>query len=223
MIHRLCLILVCVMLPCAVQAGAWPRAQGTAFVSIGGAQLSPKTGAEQQETTLYAELGLKNRYTLGISGSANMDSSGEGHLFLRFPPFERPNGALFAVELGYGAKTTDAVTFHQFAKLGLSWSKGVSLARKSGWLSIDGALLLDTDESDNRLKLDATLGVTITDRFTLIGQAFAEATQFGESLTLAPSLVFRPKEGATSYQLGFETKGGQETRTAFRFNVWTEF
>lgn len=223
MIHRLVLCLACLISPCLTQAGAWPRDAGTAFISIGGAQLFPDGGGEEQETTVYAELGLKKNYTLGVSASLNMQSSGEGHVFLRFPPLDRPNGALIAFEAGYGAKSVDGITFHQFVKVGAAWSKGVTLRTKSGWASVETALFWDTDEGDNRLKLDATLGVSLSERFQLIGQAFGEATQYGESLTFAPSVVFRQKTGKTSYQLGIDSKHGQGAQTALRFSVWTEF
>jgi hypothetical protein len=223
MIHRLCLTIALLLAPAALCAGAWPRAEGTAFLSVGAGQLSPETGGTQSEATLYAEWGLSRDYTLGFSGSANMDSRSEGHVFLRFPPYRWDGGALAALELGYGAKSTDGTAFSQFVKISGSWSKGITLWDRSGWLSVDLSFFKDTDASDDRVKLDTTLGLSVSERFSVIGQVFAEQTQFGESLTLVPSLVYNTQGGRVRYQIGYEHKSGEDAQTALRLNIWTEF
>lgn len=223
MIQRLCLCLALLVLPGLTSAGAWPRAEGHTFIANGFGLLHADGAPEQNEQTVYFERGLKKNRTLGFSGSLNMSSSGEGHIFLRLPPRTRANGALTAIELGIGVKSTDLVNFRPFVKAGLSWSKSVTLHRKAGWLSVDNAILWDLDKDDHRLKIDATLGLNLSERFKLIGQGFFEATQYGSSLTLAPSLVYRPRKGRMSYKIGVERKQGDAAQTGVRFAIWTEF
>ncbi len=223
MIHRLGLTLALLLAPAALCAGAWPRDEGSVFLSVGTGHLSPETGGSQSETTLYAEWGLKGAYTLGFSGSVNMDSSGEGHIFLRLPPYRWEGGALAALEFGLGTKSVDRVTFTQFLKLGGAWSKGITLRDRSGWLSVDLGVFLDTDGSDDRVKLDTTLGLSVSERLAVVGQVFAEQTQFGTSLTIAPSVAYSTQGGRVRYQIGYEHKSGDGAQSALRLNVWTEF
>lgn len=223
MIHRLCLCVALLALPGLCMAGAWPREEGRTFIATGAALLEKENGIEEVEQTFYVEYGLKKQRTLGFSGFINPSVSGEGHVFLRFAPRPRPSGALIAYELGVGVKSTDLITFRPFLKTGLSWSKGLTLGTRTGWLSLDGAAFFDLDHEDHRVKLDATFGLNMSDQFKLIGQGFAEMTQFGESLTLAPSIVYAPDWGPLSYQLGAEGKFGDRARTGLRFSVWVEF
>lgn len=223
--YRLLFLCLTLLLPTLVSAGAWPRAEGQTFVASSYALLEPDSGLQQQDQTFYVERGLKKQFTLGFSGSFNLASSGEGHVFLRFPPRTHESGALTAYEFGIGAKTIDAVSFQPFLKAGLSWSKGITLRGRSGWVTVDGALFWDLDDDDHRAKLDASLGVTLSDRFKLIGQGFAEISQTGESLTLAPSLVYglKLKKGQMNIQVGLERKFGEDARTGLRVGIWSEF
>lgn len=207
----------------AATAGPWPREEGRSFISVGSAILDTGSGGTQAEQTLYFEYGLKRQRTLGFSGSANLSVSGEGHVFLRFAPLARPSGALLAFELGAGAKSIDLATVQPFVKTGLSWGKGLTFGARQGWASIDGAALFGLGHDDSRLKIDATLGVNMGARFKLIGQGFAEITRAGQSLSLAPSLVYTPKRGAVSYQFGAEGKFGSDARTGLRVNIWAAF
>lgn len=209
--------------PCAALAGAWPRAEGHTFLSTGTALIDTATTGTQIEQTFYLEHGLKRQRTLGFSGSVNLSVSGEGHVFLRFAPRTRASGAIMAYELGAGVKSTDLVTVQPFVKTGLSWGKGITLGTRQGWASLDGAGFFGLGHDDHRLKLDATLGVSLGARFKLIGQGFAELTRFGQSLSLAPSVVYTPRRGALSYQIGAEGKFGTGAQTGLRFNVWAEF
>ena len=204
-------------------AGAWLREEGTAFVSTGYTIFELADGqGRQEENTLFLEYGLRPRLTLGFSGSYNAASSGEGHVFLRFPIGTNTGPARTAVELGLGTKG-DGVGYDPFLKTGVSWGRSLTFGERGGWINIDAAALWGLDGADTRFKLDATLGRSLGDRVQIMGQAFAETGDAGDSLTLAPSVIIASKKGATRFVIGAEAKWGAGERTGLRFGLWQEF
>ncbi|MEP4196955.1 MAG: hypothetical protein ABJL99_15115 [Aliishimia sp.] len=204
-------------------AGAWPREKGTAFVATDFVVSEQSDGEHQSEQALYLEYGATEKLTLGLSVSYNPSSSAEGHVFLRFPLANKERPSVTALEFGLGAKSVDAVTYDTFLKTGLSWGRGVELYDKNGWINVDNVLLWDVDAGNHRLKVDATLGLNLTERIKVLGQSFIEVSQTSESLTLMPSVVVGFKSGKTNLMVGLETKFGDGARKAVKFGLWNEF
>lgn len=209
-------------LPCL--AGAWPREKGKTFVATGYAIRDPKAGGGlQDEQNLYLEHGLTSKFTLGFSGSYAAQSGGEGHVFLRMPVPNKDRAAVLALEFGLGVTSTDLSTFDPFLKTAFSWGKGLTLNDKNGWMNVDTAVLWDLENQDHRLKLDATIGLNLSERIKVMGQGFIEIRDNSQSLTLMPSLVIGTKSGKTQFVLGVETKTGSNPHTGLRFGLWTTF
>lgn len=205
-------------------AGAWMREKGEGFLSFGTLAFEERaTGAQRFEQGIYLEYGLSPRVTLGASGNYTSGEKGEGLVFLRLPIRNDDRPAKVAIELGIGTESADGATFDPFLKSGLSWGRGMTIGRRSGWLNVDTAIQWSTNGAEPLFKLDATLGLTLSDRFQAMGQAFLEADANGEGLTVVPSLIYTPKRGRTKYVLGLEHKTGRDEHTGLKFGLWREF
>ena len=209
-------------LPCT--AGAWMRTEGDGFLSLGfRAYEDAATGTQSVEQSFYFEYGFRPRLTLGVSASYTSGEKGEGLVFLRFPLRNDDRAAKISAEFGIGAESMDAVNFDPFLKGGVSWGRGLTLAGRGGWVNVDSAVQWRTDDTPPLFKLDATLGLTLSDRFQVMGQGFFEADENGESLTVVPSVIYTPKRGNMKFVVGLEHKSGRDESTGLKFGLWREF
>lgn len=209
-------------LPCA--AGAWMRGEGEGFLSLGFRFYEERdTGTQGVEQNFFFEYGLWPRLTVGASANYTSGVKGEGQVFLRLPIRNDDRPAKLAAELGIGAESTDGITFDPFLKAGLSWGRGLTIAGRSGWVNVDGAVQWASDDTPALFKLDTTLGITLSDRFRLMGQGFFEADEFGESLTVVPSVIYSPNWGQMKFVVGLEHKTGRDESTGIKFGLWRDF
>jgi hypothetical protein len=205
-------------------AGAWMRGEGEGFLSFGVRVFeTAETGARKTEQNLFVEYGLWRRLTVGASANYTQGEKGEGVLFLRVPLRDDDRPAKLAVELGAGAQSTDGATFDPIIKTGVSWGRGLTIAGRNGWVNVDTAIQFSPNDTPTLFKLDATVGITLSDRFQVMGQGFFETDEYGDSLSIVPSVIYRPKRGEMKYVVGLERKTGREESTGIRFGVWREF
>ena len=205
-------------------AGAWMRGEGEGFLSFGVRLFEESaTSAQNTEQNLYFEYGLRPTLTLGVSANYTSGEKGEGVLFLRLPLRNDDRPAKVAAEVGIGARSTDGVTFDPIIKTGLSWGRGLAFGDRGGWVNVDTAVQWASDDTPTLFKVDATLGLTLSDRFQVMGQGFFEADEFGESLTVLPSVIYTPKRGQMRFVVGLEHKTGRDESTGLRFGLWREF
>lgn len=204
-------------------AGAWLRDQGAGFLSFGVTVFElDDTGERFEEQNLFAEYGLRENITIGLSASIVDGMGGEGQVFLRLP-IRAPEGpAQLAAEFGLGA-TSDGINVDPYLKSGLSWGRGITVQDRNGWINIDGNAFIGIDGSDNRMKIDTTLGLTLTDHVQIVGQSFVELTQGEDSHTILPSLVLKPGAGRTSYVVGYEHRSGARASKGVKFGLWRDF
>lgn len=204
-------------------AGAWFRDEGGGFLSFGSTLFELEaTGEQFQEQSLFAEFGLRGDLTIGTSASIIDGLGGEGQVFLRLPIKSPESDSQLAAEFGLGA-TSDGINTDPFVKTGLSWGRGITVQDRNGWINVDGNAFIGVDGGGNRIKIDTTLGLTLTNHAQIIGQSFAELTPGADSHTILPSLVLKPAKGRTSYVVGYEHRTGARASRGIKFGLWHDF
>lgn len=205
-------------------AGAWLRGEGEGFLSLGlRVYKDSATGTHQLEQNVFLEYGLRPRLTIGAQTNFTAGKKGDGLLFLRFPIRGDDRPSKISAEFSLGAESTDGITFDPFVKTGLSWGRGVTLGGRDGWVNLDGAVQWASGDAPALYKLDATLGLTLSDRFQVMGQGFFEADEYGDSLTVVPSVIYTPARGGMRFVVGLEHRTGREESTGVKFGLWQEF
>ena len=216
---RLLLLLAALSMPVPACAGAWMRDVGTTFLSF-----STTIDEEQQMGgSLYVEHGLRPKLTLGLKIDVDMidmrvaDST--GYVFAR-KPFPTGNRA-FKLAYEIGAGRTLGSDRSALLRAGFSYGRGFTLWDKFGWIALDSAAEWEVDNHITTYKLDSTIGLSLSGRFQVMMQVFLSETDCDLSTTIAPSVIWRPKEdGPTRYHIGMEDEDGT---VALRLGLWRTF
>lgn len=219
------------LISASAEAGAWLRDEGSGFLSFGVALTQTREDADAKlSTDLFFEYGYTPTLTLGVSATLVPDPitgfseemTGDGQVFARLPIQSGDGPERLAVEFGLGTRKGE-VDYQPFAKIGLSWGRGIQIGGMSGWTNIDAALHLPLGESQSSVKLDATLGLNASDRLDLMAQAFWERDRFGQSLTLTPSAIWKVRSGPQRIVFGVERQFGRQDKTGAKLSLWTDF
>ncbi|MFL4468870.1 hypothetical protein ACERZ8_02915 [Tateyamaria armeniaca] len=197
------------------------RDVGTAFLSFG----TTLNEVGQADGSIYFEYGLRPKLTLGFKADAEMDvvegrmGDGTAFLFLRKPVPTGERAYKLAYEIGLGS--TFGSDTAPLVRAGLNYGRGVTFWDRSGWVSIDTAAEWETTGQNITLKVDGTVGLTLSDSVQVMMQVFLSRTETNTSTTLAPSLIWRPKQdGETRYQIGLEAEDGEY---ALKLGLWRSF
>lgn len=211
-------VLLAALSPRAGMAGAWLREEGAGFFATSIVQHQ----SGQTNGTLFLDYGWRPKLTLGLRIDADMTQGrlgdGSGFAFLRRPIGSGERRFNMAYELGIGATfghRSDALLL-----TGLSYGRGLSMAGRDGWLAIDGSVEWSLGNSTDTAKLDTTVGMALNDRFKIMMQVFYSRTETASSTTLAPSVIWQPKDSKSSYQFGVEAEGGA---VALKLGLWRSF
>lgn len=205
-----------------VQAGAWLRKKGSGFASS-----SVSTDQSRDiSTSVYLEYGLSETITLGADISYGVDRvsfpEGSGIIFLRFPLGPTDGTHKWAVHVGVGARYLTG-EFLPAAEVGLSWGRGIQIGQKYGWVNVDTSFNEPQSPAEQRIKLDGTVGLGLTQRTKVMFQMF-NTFENGETFSkLAPSLLFSPGKGTTTLQLSAEVPVAGGGETAIKVGIWREF
>lgn len=206
------LFLLFCLWPMVCPAGPWLREEGAGFFSAS-TLMNENLSADH---SLYIEYGLRPKLTLGAKVEARTAlqrfEDPSYVIFLRQPLNNEDGKLLFAYDLGVGQRDKQT-----FLRLGFSLGRGIKWGKRYGWAVLDTSLDLGRDPL---FKADATLGLTLNDRWKAMAQLFATQTDGSTDLTLAPSVVWTPKGSKTSYQLGLEFAKDQN---AIRLGLWRDF
>ncbi|MEM9575866.1 MAG: hypothetical protein AAF999_02505 [Pseudomonadota bacterium] len=217
------------------QAGAWLRQKGKGFTSLS-VQTTEDNGSS---SSFYFEYGFRESVTLGaditydtdllnyVQGAGPVVQSlaelpqASGILFARFPigPTDRTNK--WAFHVGVGARYLEAEIL-EAVEVGLSWGRGIQIGERYGWVNIDTSYNEARSPAETRKKLDATVGLGVTDRTKAMLQVF-NTFEAGETFTkVAPSLLYKVGDKGLTLQLGSEipTQGGDAT---VKIGLWWEF
>lgn len=205
-----------------VEAGAWLRAKNSGFMSS-----SVSTNVERElSTSFYGEYGLSDRFTLGTDISYGVDRTffqqGSGIVFVRFPIAPTDRSHKWAAHIGLGARYLQG-DFLPAAEVGLSWGRGIHWREKYGWLNVDTSYNAPQSPAENRVKVDATVGLGLTKQFKVMLQMF-NTFEGGQMFSqIAPSLLWAPGGGKTTIQLSSEIPVAGGGETAFKVGMWIDF
>jgi hypothetical protein len=182
-------------------AGAWPREEGSTFLSL---SYTVTTGARtllaamqdiRSYGSVYAEYGLTPRLTVGLDAGYGMgedEKVGTALAFARLPVWTSAEGQRLAAELGFGLLDDDSDGRQLRIRPGLAWGRGFESRRGAGWLGLDAWAELRLPSQDVALKADATAGLKPNDDWMLIAQVQAgRYPDDGPLVRLAPSVVRR--------------------------------
>jgi len=222
MVRYLLILLLLANLPKPVQAGAWMRDKGTAFTAL---SFTLNMSRDMARTT-YLEYGLRDDLTVGLDAGMFTDmsgmASGHGTLFLRRPMRPDAQNNKWAYEVGIGADWMGE-TVAPHLKTGLSWGRGIKIGQKYGWASIDASVRWSLGSDAHVGKIDATVGLNVTDTLAGILQIYLSHIDGDTATTLAPSVVIKPRKGKYRFQIGFEAPMEDATRTAIKVGLWRDF
>lgn len=229
---RVIVLLISMVLPEPVQAGAWLREKGTLFLSWSSNISTRSQDLYATGTSLYVEYGLTPRLTVGLDGYLGAKgSASEAYLYMRFPLGKQDRPARMALTFGLGAKSIPnpwgTTTEQGLAKVGLSWGRGL----KKGWLAVDASAIsvhkssiFVPNQAGTSYNIDFTYGQKPSDRLMLIWQLQTGKTTNGPTYAkFAPSLIWAFKGGKTSVELGL-IKGltGDDTQS-IKLGIWKNF
>lgn len=222
MLYRLIPILVAVTFGQSVQAGPWLREKGSTFNAVSFSSSYYLETASQ----IYLEYGLTETTTLigdlSMARSQVLPAKGTATVSIRRALVGPEAKSKWAYELGVGVGWIgEQVLPH--VRTALSWGKGITWAEKSGWMTLDAAVLWDTTQSLHVGKVDTTLGMKLTDVTTGMLQFYSVFAAGDQFFTIAPSLVFQPKNAKFRLQVSSESEIGNLGNTALKIGLWREF
>ena len=219
-------------------AGAWPRDEGAAFLSLsqtvstGGRTLLSASEDIRSYTSLYAEYGLTPKLTIGLDAGVGIDASLSTGMespvnawlaFLRYPIWVGEGGNRFAAQIGAGTQTEP--DYGQQARLrpGLSWGRGFESRWGGGWFGIEASAEYRFKSEDFAFKADYTAGIKPSEKWMLIFQL--QTGRYGAEDTivrLAPSVV-RKMGKRMHLQLGGIASVAGDDALGLKFATWFEF
>lgn len=222
MLYRLFIILVMLVLASTAQAGPWLREKGTTFISVSVATNYFLDTASQT----YVEYGLTEKTTVvgDLSTVRPRYALEQGYVTLSFRrALTKPDAkSKLAYEMGIGVGWIGAETL-PIVRTGLSWGRGIEWGGKSGWTTIEASRIWDLTYAQHEAKLDMTLGMNFTEVTTGMIQVYTAEILGKTYATIAPSLIFKPKNRKFKFQIGAETPVGNVYDSALKLGLWREF
>jgi hypothetical protein len=221
-ISRLIFFLIALSYSHAAHAGPWLREKGSTFMAVSLAS----TYYMETTSQTYLEYGLTKSTTLiaDVSMARYHYGSNSGYATLSLRRSITPPDAQskWAYELGVGAGWTGTETLPH-VRTGLSWGRGMKWGDKSGWMSVDAAVIWDLTHALHVSKIDTTLGINFTDFTAGMLQIYTAHVATQNTATLAPSLVLSPKNGKFRLQIGSESQFGNLSNSVLKISLWREF
>lgn len=209
----------------SVQAGAWPRNEGSLFVAL---------SADATRALLYAEYGMRNDWTTGMEismphGRRLPDVS----QFVHHPIWRSKGGAILSAGLATELRETSAaVTIPELkgeseiaVRGGLFWGKGFATRLGDGWATLDGQVeqIVTTDWLDTgpALKLDAGLGLKPLAQLMVTAQAQYWRRGAVEELRLETGAAWTMGKAQLVAQPSVGVLGPSDPRV--KIGVWMSF
>lgn len=222
MIYRLILALFMLAVPQILAAGPWLREKGSSFTAV---SLSSNYALETASQT-YLEYGLSDKTTLigdvGMARFHYIPNTGYATFSIRRALGPKDAASKWAYELGLGAGWIGEEILPQL-RTALSWGRGITVGEKSGWMTVEGAVLWDVTYAQHIAKVDTTVGLNMTEKTKGMLQIFTART-VGETIAiLAPSVIYSPANTKFSIQLGAESQIGHWDNAAVKIGIWREF
>ena len=224
-------LLLLLLAPHTLQAGAWPRAPGEFFVSTsytlttGARTLIGATQDVRSYGSIYAEYGLTPKWTVGLdagTGRGEEDRVSAALAFVRYPVWKSGGGQWLAANLGIGT-LQDSDGPQSRVRPGLDWGRGFSSSWGDGWAGVETSVEWRHPSGDIVVKADLTAGLKPDDRWMLILQLQSGHYPGEETIVrLAPSVVRRL--GAASHlQLGLVAPLAGDDAVGAKLATWFTF
>lgn len=222
MVNRFIVAFLIMIVPQIAAAGPWLREKGSSFTAV---SISGNYALETASQT-YLEYGLSDKTTLigdvGMARFHYFPNTGYATFSLRRALGSTDATSKWAYELGLGAGWIGEEVLPQI-RTALSWGRGITLGEKSGWMTVESAVLWDVTYALHVAKIDTTVGLNLTDKTKGMLQLYT-AHAVGETIaTLAPSVVYSPENTKFSIQLGAESQIGHWDNAAIKIGIWREF
>jgi hypothetical protein len=217
-------------------AGPWARSEGEGFVSLtvtadvdGRDLVAGVPLAFAPFTSLYGEYGLGRGVTT-VARLGRSDSAREADLVLRYP-LTRPDAAWqAALEGGVALRGPDA---RRLVRLGASVGRGFGaadrqrwwwpVAHEGGWAALGLSALHEPEAATTDWELEATLGLALSDRLSLMLHLKAEEPDGADGfVTVMPSAAWSLSERST-LQLGARLGGYDGNRVGLSLALWQSF
>ncbi len=209
---RVLLVLLC-LIATESAAGAWPRARGEWFLAP-----SMSVSKEGAQGSFYAEYGLTHWMTLGVDAALSTEQETMALVFARLPLWTGRKGHRFAMELGAGVDAGLPVV-----RSGLSYGQGLTTRWGPGWLALDANAAMNLGTGEYRYKLDATLGLTPSERWKAILQLQSSLDPDGSfTLMAAPSVTVRLSR-STQLEIGLKHPLKGARVPGVKLGLWLEF
>lgn len=222
MVRFFTILVLITSLAAPATAGPWLREKGKSFTSVSFAT----TWDLKSSTSSYLEYGFRDNMTIGadvgVFRSPLEGQTGFATVFLRRPLGRNEGTSRLAYELGVGASWADDIVSPHI-KTGLTWGRGFQLRDKGGWMTVDASVRWDLGHSLQVTKIDSTVGLNFTDKFTGMFQLYVTNTQGETFATVAPSLIYTPKSGKFKIQIGVEALVDEISNPAIKLGLWREF
>ena len=144
----------------SADAGAWPRAEGSVFLSVGRTSSVVATpvgglGLQSQDLSLFFEYGLTDDLTVGLDlSSGNGGDMTTGFVFARPPILQDFTKAPLAATVALGVEDRDDGVTVPLLRAGLSWGRGL----ENGWLAFDTFYTTTPTGEGKGWKSDVTIG-----------------------------------------------------------------
>lgn len=188
-------VLLCLLLaggvPSIVQAGAWPRQQGTWFLSVYSTH-DRANWLRLPDAGAYLEYGLAERWTVGgqIEYSLHREQVTDGKVFARlhFPNGDVWQKAIGATVTGIGQ---DALRFAPSFHLG----RGIVTPFGDGWFDMSVRAELPFDGSAMAVATFAQLGVKPHERVMAMVSLDVFADEGATTVKFIPSLAWQVRPG----------------------------
>lgn len=212
------------------RAGAWPREPRHWFLSSGISLFAPEApgAGGTAETDLYAEGGLGGGW-LVVLQATHRPSAGEAALGFGHAA-TRAGGSMLGWTLALGRRWSAGARGVSYLRPGLAWGRGfaggerIGLLRlpAGGWVAAELQAEIWARPRAVVPKLDLTLGVAASERWTVLMELWADAYPgAGPTLRLGPAVVSRL--GRVRLKLQPELPLVGDRRPRFTLALWSEF
>ena len=208
-----------------VQAGAWPREQGSFFIAV---------SADAGRSQLYAEYGARNDWTLGAEVSMPKNRRlPDVSQFMHHPIWRGAGGAILSAGLAMELRETSAAAAFPVLKGeseiavrgGFFWGKGFQTRLGDAFATLDAQVekIVTTDWLDTgpALKLDAGLGIKPISALMLTAQAQYWRRGAAEELRLETGAAWTVGKAQLVAQPSIGVLGPSDPRV--KIGVWMSF
>lgn len=197
-------------------AGAWPRADGETFLSFS-LDLDSED-INESYASLYVEHGIGRGFTLGLDVGNDSQGMSKGIGFMRWSISGADSAGQIAVELGAGVVEDELAV-----RPGLSLGRGLSLGKKSGWVSLESRVTISGDRFNTLLETDLTFGLNAGPRSKWMLQVQTGVPEASPAyVKLAPAIAFERKPGR-HILLGVTAGVIEVDDIKFNLGIWHKF